>query len=86
MSIKKYVNKLAVNIVNKRGSGDSNITDDVEYYLLDNPRIFKLIDTIGCDFEKLVRNKINFLYKVGYNLVPWYKKYLKEIGRLNEKN
>ena len=77
MKIKKYVNKLAVHIVDKNGSGDSNYTDDVEEYLMLNEKIFELIED-GCDFEKLVRDKIEFLHKVGYNLAPWYKKYLKE--------
>jgi hypothetical protein len=76
--LKKYVNKLAVNIVDKNGSGDSNYTDDVEEYLIMNPKIFAKVDIAGCNFEQLVRTKINFLYKVGYNLAPWYKKYLKE--------
>ena len=30
MTLKKYANQLAVNIVEQRGGGDSNINDDIE--------------------------------------------------------
>ena len=31
MTLKKYANQLAVNIVEQRGGGDSNINDDIEW-------------------------------------------------------
>ena len=40
MTLKKYANQLAVNIIEKRGSEDSNIWEDVESYFSENPRIF----------------------------------------------
>ena len=42
--IKKLANKLAVKIINKRGSEDSCVYDDVDNYLCQNPEHSKLID------------------------------------------
>ena len=76
MTLKKYANQLAVNIIEKRGSEDSNIWEDVENYFDDNPRIFTLIDnSIGGEvFENWVREKLELLYKIEYNILPDYRK------------
>jgi hypothetical protein len=76
MTLKKYANQLAVNIIEKRGSEDSNIWEDVENYFVDNPRIFTLIDnSIGGEvFENWVREKLELLYKIEYNILPNYRK------------
>lgn len=76
MTLKKYANQLAVNIIEKRGSEDSNIWEDVENYFADNPRIFTLIDnSIGGEvFENWVRQKLELLYKIEYNILPNYRK------------
>ena len=76
MTPKKYANQLAVNIIEKRGSEDSNILEDVENYFADNPRIFTLIDnSIGGEvFENWVREKLELLYKIEYNILPDYRK------------
>lgn len=76
MTLKKYANQLAVNIIEKRGSEDSNISEDVENYFADNPRIFTLIDnSIGGEvFENWVREKLELLYKIEYNILPNYRK------------
>ena len=39
MTLKKYANQLAVEIIEKRGSEDSCLGDDFDNYFLDNPRI-----------------------------------------------
>lgn len=76
MTLKKYANQLAVNIIEKRGSEDSNICEDVENYFADNPRIFTLIDNSmgGEIFENWVREKLELLYKIEYNILPNYRK------------
>ena len=76
MTLKKYANQLAVNIIEKRGSEDSNIWEDVENYFSQNPRIFTLIDnSIGGEvFENWVREKLELLYKIKYNILPYYRK------------
>jgi hypothetical protein len=76
MTLKKYANQLAVNIIEKRGSEDSNIWEDVENYFSQNPRIFTLIDnSIGGEvFENWVRDKLELLYKIEYNILPNYRK------------
>ena len=76
MTLKKYANQLAVNIIEKRGSEDSNVCEDVENYFADNPRIFTLIDnSIGGEvFENWVREKLELLYKIEYNILPDYRK------------
>ena len=76
MTLKKYANQLAVNIVEQRGGGDSNINDDIENYFRDNPRIFQLVDrSIGGDtFETWVRDKIETLYKIEYDVLPYFRK------------
>ena len=76
MTLKKYANQLAVSIIEKRGSEDSNIWEDVETYFSQNPRIFTLIDnSIGGEvFENWVRDKLELLYKIEYNILPYYRK------------
>ena len=76
MTLKKYANQLAVSIIEKRGSEDSNIWEDVETYFYENPRIFTLIDnSIGGEvFENWVREKLELLYKIEYNILPYYRK------------
>ena len=76
MTLKKYANQLAVSIIEKRGSEDSNICEDVETYFADNPKIFTLIDnSIGGEvFENWVRDKLELLYKIEYNILPYFKK------------
>jgi len=76
MTLKKYANQLAVSIIEKRGSEDSNICEDVEIYFSENQRIFRLIDnSIGGEvFENWVRDKLELLYKIEYNILPYFKK------------
>ena len=73
--IKKLANKLAVKIINKRGSGDSCVYDDVDNYLSENPEHSKLIDNeIGYNgFTDLVRDKLDLLYKIEFNTLPEFK-------------
>ena len=73
--IKKLANKLAVKIINKRGSEDSCVYDDVDNYLCENPKHSKLIDKeIGYGgFTDLVRDKLDLLYKIGFNTLPQFK-------------
>jgi hypothetical protein len=76
MTLKKYANQLAVSIIEKRGSEDSNIWEDVETYFAHNPRIFTLVDnSIGGEvFENWVRDKLELLYKIEYNILPYFRK------------
>lgn len=76
MTLKKYANQLAVNIIEQRGSEDSNIVDDIDLYFWNNPKIFYLVDrTIGgCLFETWVRDKLELLYKIEYNILSNYRK------------
>ena len=76
MTLKKYANKLAVNIVEQRGGGDSNINDDIENYFWDNPRVFHLVDRSigGNTFETWVRDKMEILYKIEYDVLPCFRK------------
>ena len=75
LMIKKLANKLAVKIINKRGSGDSCVYDDVDNYLCENPEHSKLIDNeIGYGgFTDLVRDKLDLLYKIEFNTLPEFK-------------
>jgi hypothetical protein len=81
MTLKKYANQLAVSIVNKRGGGDSNLNDDLANYFWDNTKLYKQVDTsIGGDtFEKWVRDKIELLYKIEYDVLPCFRNLKKEI-------
>jgi len=76
MTLKKYANQLAVNIIEKRGSEDSCLGNDFDNYYFDNPRIYKLVDSsIGFEmFETWVRDKLELLYKIEYNILPYYRK------------
>jgi len=76
MTLKKYANKLAVNIIEKRGSEDSNIVEDIDNYLFENQKLYTLIDHSigGCLFETWVRDKLELLYKIEYNILPYFKK------------
>lgn len=78
--IKKIVNKLAVDIINKRGSGDSCLYTDVDKFIFSNLDKWKIIDEqIGYDkFVDMVRNKLNFLYKIEFNILPCFKTNKKE--------
>ena len=73
--IKKIVNKLAVDIINKRGSQDSCIYTDVDKFIFFFFFKWKIIyDHIGYDkFVDMVRNKLNFLYKIEFNILPCFK-------------
>tara|TARA_A100000172_G_C3007416_1_gene98488 strand:- start:566 stop:817 length:252 start_codon:yes stop_codon:yes gene_type:complete len=73
--IKKIVNKLAVDIINKRGSGDSCIYTDVDKFIFKNMDQWKVIDQkIGYDdFVNMVRKKLNFLYEIEFNILPCFK-------------
>ena len=73
--IKKLVNKLAVDIINKRGSGDTCLYNDVDNFICNNNRKWKVIDHIigyGA-FVNMVRDKLDFLYKVEFNILPCFK-------------
>ena len=78
--IKKLANKLAVKIINKRGSEDSCVYDDVDNYLYEHPEHSKLIDKkIGYSrFTDLVRDKLDLLYKIEFNTLPEFKTKHKE--------
>ena len=73
--IKKIVNKLAIDIINKRGSGDSCIYTDVDRFIFANTDQWEIIDEkIGYDeFVDMVRKKINYLYKIEFNILPCFK-------------
>jgi len=81
MTLKKYANQLAVEIIEKRGSEDSCLGDDFDNYFLDNPRIYKLIDcSVGFKiFENWVRDKLELLYKIEYHYLPYFRTRRKEI-------
>ena len=84
--IKRLVNKLAVDIINKRGSGDSCLYNDVDEFICKNQRQWKVIDSIiGYDsFVDMVRDKLDFLYKVEFNILPFFKTKLTK-GEKNER-
>ena len=84
--IKKLVNKLAINIINKRGSGDSCLYSDVDEFICNNSRAWTVIDNIiGYDaFINMVRDKLDFLYKVEFNILPFFKTKLTK-GEKNER-
>lgn len=73
--IKKIVNKLAIDIINKRGSGDSCIYTDVDRFIFANTNQWKIIDEkISYDeFVDMVRKKLNYLYKIEFNILPCFK-------------
>jgi len=73
--IKKIVNKLAVDIINKRDSGDTCLYNDVDKFISNNNRKWKVIDhIIGYDdFVDMVRKKLNFLYEIEFNILPCFK-------------